>query len=251
MNDYPHWVTPSTNILCKAPGCQMKGSDLPRPTIPGSDLCSWHRTHFIRTLTDLAGLWPDLERALYKRSGHGGARNTRVHTSTITDIAQIWNPHVTQTMTDLTDWTSFLVRVVLAERPLPPTPHEAHGRALIERTHGVRLDMTTPEKLLALAGHHAHWLAAYPDLGVALLTDADGHRMAAMRAISADPVRRVGINNATCGHVLDRDGDLILTCTKPMVAILNDDNTPGLLVCSGHPFTHRRYTPSEWLEWTT
>lgn len=266
MFDYPHWVTPSTSEYCAAPGCRRKPTDYeiveaavlrtaleegPRWAVDGSDLCNWHHARFPRALNDLVGLWPDLERALYRKSS--GQANTAVQTSGVSDLAQSWNPHVTEVMAEVRDWTAFLVRVVLAERPLPPAEIDfvAGGRTIIERSHGIRTDMTPPIQLATLARHHSRWLSGYPFLGPYLLADADELRRKAMNAISAEPVRRVGLKGLVCAQVV---GEMMpgidMTCASALVAILNEDNKPSLIVCAAHPHTHHQYTPAQFMEFT-
>jgi hypothetical protein len=264
MNDYPHWVVYEKPEHCVAPGCRHKlspeerlkrsalGLDVtegPRFAVHDTDLCNWHHTQFPRVLTDLVEHWSLLEKALYRPST--GQANTAVQTSGVSDISQSWNPHVTEVMADVADWTGFLVRTVLRERPVPmPSIIEgAAGRTYIEHSHG--LSQRTPVKLqlAALARHHARWLSGYPTLGPALLMDALSYRYQVLQALGADPVRRVGIKGAVCGHVVDQLGDRDLTCPAPMVAILTPDDRPSLMVCSIHPKTHRQYTATEFMDW--
>lgn len=273
MNDYPYWVNPSTHTHCVARGCNRKiepgdpdQTPGPRYAVPGTDLCNWHHTRFPRLLIDLAELWPSLEQALYKKSS--GQTNTKVSSSGLRDIAQTWNPHVTEVMAELADWTRFLVRTVLRERPLPEPEITTYDQTdtqwvdgekrvivtsvqhIVEHTHGLTTDVPIRLGLAALAQHHARWLSAYPLLGPALLEDAQDHRRDALMAIQSTPVRRVGLKGATCGEVVDVLGAHEFTCQATMVGILGRDDRPSVVVCSAHPKTHRQYTKNEWMAWT-
>ncbi len=249
MNDYPSWIVSPTSELCVAQGCRQKDAAGPRVAAPGTDLCHWHHASFARTLGDLAHMWPDLEHALYRKKA-GGKPNSRVHTSGVSDLSQSWNPHVTEVMAQIADWAGFLVRVVLSERPLPPTQvlDTDSGRTWLERAHGIRTDMSTHLQLATLARHHARWLSGYPFLGPHLLADAYALRMDAIRAIDSDPVFRVGVKEAVCGEVIDQVTNTITTiCAATMVAILRADGRPSVIVCSAHPKTHRQYTLTEFM----
>lgn len=253
LDDYPSWTIAELPTFCVAPGCVHKTTDDaagPRFAVEGTDLCNWHHARFPRILKDLADLWPELERALYKNTG--AVSNTRVQKSGITDLAQSWNPHVTEVMADLADWTMFMVRTVLRERPLPTTfVHDDDvGRSVTEYVRGLHADTRPRVALIALALHDARWLSGYPSLGPAFLADAIEHRFTVQRALGSESVRRVGLKGAVCGEVVV-DDELLgeLTCMAPMVAILTPEDRPSSLRCSVHPKTHRAYRPDEWMSW--
>lgn len=267
MNDYPARTgTASTTAThCTAPGCRLNpdhpaalAAALLDPTAPplarfaveATDLCNWHHAHFPKVLADLVSLWPLLEGSLYRRTA-AGEENQRVQTSGIVDLAQSWNPHVSEVMADIADWVSFLVRTVFYERPLPfPTVQEdEQGYRISIHSRGLTLTTPTQHALAAIARHDARWLSGYPLLGPSVLVDAQDLRLTAIRAIDSDPVKRVGINGAVCGQEVADTGFGPLYCMATMVAILSADPRarPSAIVCSNHPKTHRQYTRDEWM----
>jgi hypothetical protein len=265
MNDYPSRTSPTTATRCAAPGCRLNPESPTalaaalldptapppaRPTVTGTDLCAWHHAHFPKVLADLVSLWPVLEGALYRKTA-AGEENQRVQTSNVLDLAQSWNPHVSEVMAELADWTGFVVRTVFYERPLPfPTVQEDEdGFRISIHSRGLTLHTKTRDALAALALHDAHWLSSYPLLGPSLLVDAQDLRLTAIRAIDSQPVKRVGISGAICGHVVDDAGFGPVSCMSTMVAILSEDvhARPSVIVCSTHPKSHRQFTRDEWM----
>ncbi|MEP6477828.1 MAG: hypothetical protein ABJB03_00425 [Rhodoglobus sp.] len=278
--EYPSWVGPSQNLFCVAAACRLNPNtdegrravkltgraDTARFAVPGTDLCAWHHDHFKRVLTDLLTTYPDLERALYRRPS--GESNSPVKTSTVSDISSSWNPHATEMLSAVAEWTEYIVRVIITQRPTPPSTLTTWPRAevvfqpdgskttrhwmetkTVEYSHGINPSAPTRLALGVIVSHHAHWLSSYPDLGPAWMREAEKLRINVMNAIDAQPVRRVGLRDSWCQETVDELGDDQLTCSAPMVGILGQDNRPSLVVCAAHPKTHRTYTRDEWRTW--
>jgi hypothetical protein len=260
--NYPNWESVDTANECIVPTCTRPR--VGRIRIGRTDLCAQHHEQFPRVLADLAGLWPDLERALYRRSS--GTTNSKVQSSKLVDLSSSWNPHVSQTMHDLTDWTNFLVRTVLREVPEPPSETRIWPRTrtvvapdgtrvaetynhiqTIDYHHTITEDTPTSVALAVASKHYAYDLSRIPFLGGFLLADAIQHRRLALAAIQSVPVMVVGYAGLVCGEALDEeDGLHNLYCNSPLVVMLDHTGNPGLLVCQRQPRKHVSYEPSEW-----
>ncbi|WP_213816254.1 hypothetical protein [Glaciihabitans sp. dw_435] len=268
--NYPAYAQPSTEQYCQAPGCKNPNlSDeerllaaifrkegeafLARTAVPGSDLCTWHHKQFPKVLKDLSSLWPNLETGLY-RKGTGQA-NTAVQTSGVSDIAQMWNPHISEVMHEVEEWLAFIVRTVKTEHELPSTFVHVDEIGRSTTTYTRRTKFTENPRMIfaSLAVHEANWLSHHPTLGASLLDDALEHRRNIIRALDTDPVRRVGISNSVCAHEVDDTVFGALICMAPMVGILNEADSirPSVVVCSAHPKTHGIFTRDQWMELRT
>lgn len=258
MNNYPSYIKPSTNTHCQAPGCTMTNNvttalaeSVPRPAAPGTDLCNIHHARFPRVLLDLVSSWTDLEAALYRKPA-SGPTNDRVQTSTIADLSQSWNPYVTEVMAQIADWTGFLVRTIVRERPRPDDAQaeDPDARRLSIHSRGADASANPRLFLAMIAKHEALWLSSYPNLGSFLLQDAIDFRTEILGALNSSPVRRVGLKNSVCGEVVVDNEYGAFECRAPMVGILRDDGRPSTIVCSVHPRVHARYTREQWMEWS-
>jgi len=282
MHSYPQHVAPSTTDYCLAPGCRINptsdtalaaailGAPLARHAVPGTDLCNWHQAQIPRILNDLVRLWPDLEAALYRKTG--GSQNDRVQTSGIVDISQSWNPAVSEIMADVTEWTTRLARTVLDDFTLPAASVDTvvqksivfaanpeDGSSVVQKTqtrttvHTHRLASVTGTRmqLSVLGRHYAHWLASYPGLGSSILADAFEHRYAVTKALDSTSVRRVRFPAAQCGHVAVDEQLGALSCMGSMIAVFPDpdDLRPTVVMCSIHPKTHPQFTPDQFMSW--
>ena len=259
MTNYPAWIQPTHNQYCRAAGCaktnlNADGGDLvPRLATAGTDLCAVHHQRFPRILRDLVTLHGDLQQAAYTKTQRPDA--AAVQTSGMQDVGAYWNPHATVVRAELTDWTRFLVRLILCEKPVPePTVrfyvhktvtwkygirvvHREPVRQVVEHTHGLGEDMEPRLQLARIATHHAGWLSAYPFVGPYLLADALQHRDLAIRALSAEAVKRVQLQHGHCREYLE-DGDYgPLICGAPLYAILRpgDHGKPSEILCSTNP----------------
>ena len=250
---------------CSAPGCRLNPNTpagalapVPRYALEDTELCAWHHARFAHTLKTLAIRWPDLEHALYRRAS--GRASERVHTSGITDISSSWNPNVTEIMADIRDWTSAAVLLVLNWKPVPApdirtdeiTDEEGNLTAINTTTstyaHGITVDTTTRIALAALAEHHARWLSGLPE-GPDYLVHVEGLLAAADKAIKTPSVHRLELSGATCQSPEVLEDGTIAICGAQMVFIERDVLTPGKLVCSAHPNTHRSWAPTDFMQW--
>lgn len=236
MNEYPSFRSRSTAVSCQVPNCD-------RPNVPDTDMCTLHHERFPRVLLDLANMWGDLETALYRRSS--SQANTKVKSSSLVDLSSSWNPHATEVMSQLAEWTDFLVRIVWNEHP----PTFARMEFDFARIQGGAL--RTPVALAKLARHFGRWLSSYPGqppLGPDLLRAAQALRADGLRAIQSEPVRRVGYKGLMCSETIGGDEFQDLFCDSPMAVILDQNGNPGLLVCFRHPKTHYQYQHDEWMQ---
>lgn len=272
MHQYPT-TPPSTAAFCFADGCLAPPSEpgaapVARPAVRGTDLCLVHHTQFQRVLKSLAIAAGELASAAYRKRS-GDPESARVRTSGVADVSAAWNPAATEALSVLADWSTYLVRTILKEAPLPApevktwirnrTVRDEHtGRIIrgagryvhkqvIEHHHAITLDTPTPLALATIAKHYAGWLSAYPEVGPTLLAEAVDHARAAQRALNAPPVRRGIVSGAACPETIAVDG-LDLVCGSAMFALIDDDDRVGALLCSRYPESHRRFEPAEWAE---
>jgi hypothetical protein len=232
-------------------------------------LCVIHHTQFERTLHELASLVTMLERDPLQRAS-GAGDGPKVQTSGFADLSSLWNPKASQALVDVAEWTSYLVRKVLQDSPLPkPKPRtvvrtvhsfDRDGRRVDERRrmtlhldhfHALTAETRTSLALAALSQHYARWLtsAPGPDLGPGLLNDARMFARGAVSAMEISPIRRVMVRNATCQQTIIDPLFGELTCSAPMVGILDSEaRRPSELVCSTHPDTHVKYSADQWME---
>jgi hypothetical protein len=251
MNTYPTWTIPNGTVLCLAPGCAARPDQddedaprSPRPAVVGADLCEYHVRRFALLLGDLVGqpgrpgLMQELERSLIRKAGSLPDGEAGVRSSTVRDVGDLWNPAVAAVLYEVRDWAGFLVRVVLREREL----------ALGEWA-GLQPHADTKLSLEVIRRHHARWLALYPTLGPAVLVDAIAHRAAALRALQADPVRRVGIRDAFCQVEVGQDDfGIVYECHGRLVGIIRDpkeDPAPSTILCETNPA--HRIDRSQWM----
>ena len=278
MNNYPTWIQPTHNTHCQAPGCATKHSALAAAMTPdsadapvarvvtaGTDLCVWHHQQFPKVLADLVELRGDLVKAAYTKAKRPD--QSKVASSGMQDVGAFWNPYAAAVLAEVTDWTRYLVHIILTERPLPETTIEEIHRPqvvwvagervvlenielkVIEYSHALAVDDDPTLQLAAVQRHHAHWLSAYPFVGPYLLRDALLHRRNALKALDAEAVKQVQLQNGYC-HEYIEDGPFgPLVCGAKLYAILRpgDDGKPSEVLCSTNP-RHQQIPRDQWME---
>lgn len=246
MTDYPSFITPSTTEYCVAAGCAFErapyvtaksvgvgNAPTPRLAVPATDLCNWHHAQFPRVLADLVNLYPDLVGAVYVRTSVKDANERVSGGGGVTDVGASWNPHAATVLAELTDWTSYLVRMLNREHP---------SRVPLREDADVR------NNLQAIARWYAGWWSRYPFVGPYILADALQHRKLGMGAMNAMPVRRVTLSNGRCEFFVEDDpiyGPII--CGAPLYGIVRaeDHPSPSEVVCSTNP-RHTQLARERW-----
>ena len=243
MNLYPTWVIPTGATTCLAyqhegpRGARRVLCEQPVPV--GSDLCEAHIRRFGRLLTDLAIEVGALENGLLRKAKRAPAEST-ARSAGPRDVGGLWNPHVAAVLYELRDWTGYLNRTVMRLSP-DPDPWN-------------RLDITrsVPDSLLALARDHHRWLAGWPTVGPDLLADALDLRAAAIRALNSAYVRRVGIRDHFCGHVVEETDFGPLVCMGQLVGVIHDpdDPKPSVILCETNP-AHKQLDRTHWMAYAS
>lgn len=246
MHAYPAHITPNDTTYCVANGCstaasaQLEGwalavGNVARFAVKGSDLCLWHEGQLARVLRELAVDLRTVRSAVLR--GGGGDDSAKGRSSSVSDVSAMWNPAASAVAFDLDDWTGFLVRTVLNERPV------AEGQS-----HGAIADADAPVALAALSQFHASWLARYPDLGPSILSDALAHRRAVVKATGSMSVQRV-TTPLRCQEVIRETDAGPVLCEGVMVGVLRnrDDSRPSTILCSINP-NHKQLSRAEWME---
>lgn len=272
MSQYPAYTIPNGTITCVAAGCKDMSikydeDELPRarPAIVGSDLCEVHVHRMAAALGDLVGLHQVVERAVLRRPS---ARDDsgKVQTSAVRDIGDRWNPTAAHVLARLNDWTAFVSRTVLRDRPLTADRSREFDRTKVafvagEKTvtrstdlqviqtysHGMTVDDHPRLQLAALAMHHARWLALYPTLGPALLDDVLALRRMALTVDDAPSFRRVALPGRYCVH-LEHDTEFgPVYCYGQLVGIVRQKADPkgSEILCSNDPA--HRIPREEWM----
>lgn len=260
---------------CVAVGCrqrpspfEVERSDLPAPrrAIHESDLCRWHVDQLERVLGDLVGLHQLVEQAVLRKPSAKDSAG-KVQTSGVRDVGDRWNPTAAHVLATLNDWTGFVVRTVLRDRPLPSVRTREYDRTdvyfdregkrvqndytvthVIETySHGMTADDYPRLQLAALSQHHARWLALYPGLGGALLDDALDFRRRALAAVDAQTFRRVALPGRYCVEVLEETEFGDVYCYGQLVGIIRErsDRRESVVLCSNDPA--HRIPRSQWM----
>lgn len=260
---YPGWVVFNGLLHCAAPGCAARnpfaGDDNPAASSPRfaatpTDLCNWHHAQFPRVLGDLVRLWGLLDSSVVRRPAV--QRNDRVQSSTVGDVSSLWNPAVSAVLAEFDDWTRFLVRTILRERPVPDQyfATDEDGHTTTTYRHGLNADTPPRQALAGIARWHARWLTGYPTLGPALLQDALAHRRAAIRALDTQPVVRVHLKGPSvrCAHVIQDSPWGEILCEAPLVGVLRDqdDPKPSTILCTANP-AHPQLARDDWMDAAT
>ena len=245
MHTYPKHVTANGTVHCVANGCSTAASagqgsalaegGVPRFAVFGSDLCRWHEGQLARALRELATDLRTVRAAVLQAPGRDDSARGR--SSTVSDVSAMWNPAASAVAFEIEDWTGFVVRTVVKERPL------GEGQS-----HGTLADADAPVALVALSTWHSSWLARYPDLGPDLLSSALAHRRAVVKAVGSASVQRV-TTPLRCQEVIrDTDAGPIL-CEAVMVGVLRNrgDSRPSTILCSTNP-NHKQLSRDEWMQ---
>lgn len=262
MSDYPDWTSFNGTLRCVAPGCRGRAADpdeleenvIPRFASAPSDLCKWHHDQFPRVLDDLVVMWGTLEASVIRAPSKGG--NDRVSSSALADVSSLWNPAVSAVLAELDDWTRFLIRTVVHERPLPHWYFTVDGKgvALLHTfSHGLSEETDPRTGLAGIARWHARWLTGYPTLGPALLEDALRHRRAGLRALDTRPVVRIRLKgDARCQHVIEENRWGQIVCEAPLVGIVREvgSSTPSAILCTANP-AHAQLSRDQWMDYAT
>jgi hypothetical protein len=259
MPEYPVRTIFNGTLHCVAPGCanhrlllnEVEAPISPRFAASPSDLCNWHHAQFPRVLNDLVRLWGTLEESLIRRPN--GQKNDRVQTSDVGDVSSMWNPAVAAVLYELNDWTKFLVRTILGERPVPDQyfTTDEQGTTTTTYSHGLSIFVPGRQALAGIAKWHGRWLSGYPSLGPALLDDALAHRRASLRALDTAPVVRVHLKGPSvrCAHVIEESewGEVI--CEAPLVGIIRepDSKLPSAILCTANP-GHPQLSRDQWMD---
>ncbi len=103
--------------------------------------------------------------------------------------------------------------------------------------------------LAVLAREHAHWLARYPTLGIAIYTDAIAHQNAARRALDARPLRRRELRGNFCQEVVGDSAYGPIGCGGQLVVVITDDDDerPSSILCQENP-AHEQMQRKDWLD---
>ncbi len=249
MIDYPAFVIPTATTWCVVPGCQRKmddaerilhavfGEDVlePRIVVPHTDLCMYHHRLFPKLLQTIMSEWPLLTRSVLRTASR--EERERVQTSNVGDVGAMWNPMAAEAIAEIKDWTAYLVRTILRERPVP----EGHS-------HGLTRDTETRLALAAIARHHAYWLSSYPTMGPSWYGDALELRQLMTRSLQVSPSRRITIN-ARCNEIVEETDYGPIYCDGQLYGILrNEGPKPTQILCSLNP-THVITKPAAgWME---
>lgn len=265
----------ASSRYCIAVGCRRRPpaedtetTELPTPreTVHGSDLCGWHVDQLERVLGDLVGLHQLVEQAVIRKPSAKDSAG-KVQTSGVRDVGDRWNPTAAHVLANLNDWTGFVVRTVLRDRPLSPDRtrefdrtgvyFDSQGkrvqndytvtRVIETHSHGMTADDHPRLQLAALSQHHSRWLALYPGLGGAILDDALDFRRRALAAVDAQAFRRVALPGRYCVEVLEETEFGDVYCYGQLVGIIREqsDRRESVVLCSNDPA--HRIPRSQWM----
>lgn len=234
---------------CKVPGAHAiqhpAGSScpgcMPRVAMRGTTVCKHCAEVFHAALRDLRIIWPDLRVGVARRGKTSTAGAQTVQTSGHGDAGDLWRPHVTRSITDISEWLEF-VATALADTP-------------VKGLRGIDLAaLRSDVALAALAVNATPILIQHPALAEALVGEACRLRDRAHQALSTRFVRRIPLTHQAAKCICDRempdpdspDGYRTERCNGDLVAILQleDSGRQSAIVCSRYPIEHRIPTTS-------